>query len=108
MVAEVVAVEAEHATRAQLRKNSQLTLPAEVRKALHIEEGDEVEFSVSDTGEVMLRGMAMVPADQRWFWTEEWQAGEREASEQIARGEITTFDDVDAFFAHLKRLDAEA
>jgi bifunctional DNA-binding transcriptional regulator/antitoxin component of YhaV-PrlF toxin-antitoxin module len=26
--------------RAQLRKNSQITLPVEVRRALHIEEGD--------------------------------------------------------------------
>jgi hypothetical protein len=25
--------------------------------------------------------------DQSWFWTEEWQAGEREADAQIAAGE---------------------
>jgi|SRR4051812_9697299 antitoxin PrlF len=88
--------------RAQLRKNSQITLPAEVRRALHIEEGDEVEFRVSETGEVVLRGLTVIPAEQRWFWTEEWQAGEREASEQIARGEVTTHGDVDAMFDDLK------
>jgi antitoxin PrlF len=88
--------------RAQVRKNSQITLPAEVRRALHIEEGDEVEFRVSDTGEVVLRGLTVVPADQRWFWSEQWQAGEREASEQIARGEVTTHGDVDEMFGDLQ------
>jgi AbrB family looped-hinge helix DNA binding protein len=89
------------AGRAQLRKNSQLTLPATVRQALHIEEGDEVEFQVTASGEVVLRGLTTIPADQRWFWTEQWQAGEREASEQIARGEVTIHDSVDDMFAHL-------
>lgn len=89
--------------RAQLRKNSQLTVPAEVRQALHIEEGDEVEFTVAGSGEVVLRGLTTVPADQRWFWAEEWQAGERAASEEIARGEVTTHDDVDDFFADLQK-----
>jgi antitoxin PrlF len=84
--------------RATVRKKAQLTLPAEVRAALHVAEGDEVEFVVTETGEVLLRGLAVIPADQRWFWTEEWQAGERESSDQIAAGNVATHDDVDAFF----------
>ncbi|GCD99748.1 RapZ C-terminal domain-containing protein [Embleya hyalina] len=32
----------------------------------------------------------------------EWMAGEREATEQIARGEGTFFEDLDAMFAHLE------
>jgi antitoxin PrlF len=103
--AEQAAAPAEEATsvagRAQLRKNSQLTLPPAVRQALHIEEGDDVEFQINASGEVVLRGLTTIPADQRWFWTREWQAGEREASEQIARGEGTSHDSVDAMFAHL-------
>lgn len=91
------------AARAYLRKNAQLTVPAQVRAALHIEEGDEVEFQVTDSGEVVLRGMTSIPTDQRWFWTEQWQAGEREASEQIARGEATHHGDVDDFFNDLAK-----
>jgi hypothetical protein len=68
---------------------------------LHVGEGNEVEFIVMDTGEVLLRGMTSVPADQRWFWESEWQAGERKASEQIKAGDIEVFDDVDAMFAAL-------
>jgi hypothetical protein len=40
---------------------------------------------------------------QAWFWTPEWQAGERNVDEEIAAGRVQTFDDVDALFAHLDR-----
>lgn len=87
--------------RATVRKKAQLTLPAEVRAALHVVEGDEVEFVVTETGEVLLRGLAVIPAEQRWFWTEDWQAGEREASDQISAGDVTVHVDVDAMFGAL-------
>ncbi|SDJ86507.1 hypothetical protein SAMN04487820_102428 [Actinopolyspora mzabensis] len=30
-----------------------------------------------------------IPAEQRWFWTPEWQSGEAEATQQIADGECS-------------------
>jgi hypothetical protein len=45
--------------------------------------------------------MTSIPTDQRWFWTEEWQAGEREASEQIAAGDLPVYDDMAALFADI-------
>lgn len=87
--------------RAQLRKKNQLTLPPEVRDALHLSEGDEVEFTVQSDGGVVLRGMTTIPTDQKWFWTEEWQAGERRASEEIAAGGLPVFDSIDDLFADL-------
>jgi hypothetical protein len=30
--------------------------------------------------------------DQAWFWTEEWQAGEREAEADLAAGRYQVFD----------------
>jgi AbrB family looped-hinge helix DNA binding protein len=77
------------AGRAQLRKKGQLTLPPRVRAALHLSEGDEVEFTVHPDGEVTLRGLTVIPTAQKWFWTEEWQAGEREASAAIVAGNTT-------------------
>jgi antitoxin PrlF len=94
--------------RALLRKKSQLTLPQEVRDALHLSEGDEVEFTVHENGEVTLRGMTAIPTDQRWFWTEEWQAGERDASAEIAAGDTTVFHSTEEFLDHLAELDANA
>jgi len=87
--------------RAQLRKKNQLTLPQHVRDALHLSEGDEVEFTVHVDGEVTLRGMTVIPTEQRWFWTEQWQAGEREASAQIAEGGLPVYDDMAALLADI-------
>ena len=44
-----------------------------------------------------------VPPDQEWFWTPEWQAGEREADEQIAAGGGKVYYDLDEMFADLDR-----
>jgi hypothetical protein len=45
-----------------------------------------------------------VPAEQAWFWTNEWQAKEREADENLAAGHVTTFDTSEDFLAHLDRI----
>ena len=94
--------------RAKLRRKGQLTLPGPVAKALRVDEDDEIEFSVTESGDVSIRGFTSIPTDQKWFWTPEWQTGEREASEQIAAGAYTFRGDSDEFLKHLDKLDAEA
>ena len=42
-----------------------------------------------------------VPDDQRWFWTPEWQAGEREVDEQLANGEYVEFDTIEEAIKYL-------
>lgn len=89
--------------RSVMRRKNQLTLPREVTEALHIREGDEVEFEIGEGGQVVLRGMTVVPADQAWFWDREWQQGEREASEQIAAGHTEEFEDAESMFDALEQ-----
>lgn len=64
-----------------------MTLPPEIRDALHVRSGDEIEFSVDERGTVTVRGFTSIPTDQAWFFTPSWQAGEREADGQVAAGE---------------------
>lgn len=45
-------------------------------------EGDSDFFTWPEINDVKL-----IAADQVWYWTPEWQAGEREVDEEIARGE---------------------
>jgi antitoxin PrlF len=92
--------------RAKVRAKAQLTLPDEIRRALHIGEGDEVEFSVHDDGTITVRGYVSVPTDQAWFFTPGWLAGEREADEDIAAGRGTVHESAEGMFAHLDRLGA--
>jgi hypothetical protein len=45
---------------------------------------------------------------EAWFWTREWQQGEREVDEHIAAGRTERFSSVDEFLAALNRDAAEA
>jgi antitoxin PrlF len=93
--------------RVKVRPKAQLTLPDEIRRALHISEGDEVEFAVHDDGTVTVRGFISIPTDQAWFFTPDWLAGEREADEQISSGRGRVFQSAEEMFAHLDALPDE-
>ena len=73
----------------RIREKGQVTLPREIREAAHLEPGDHVMIEVVEEG-VLMRPQKMVDASQAWFWTPEWQAGERKASSDIASGRVTT------------------
>jgi AbrB family looped-hinge helix DNA binding protein len=90
--------------RVKVRPKAQLTLPEEIRRALHIGEGDEVEFAVQEDGTVTIRGYVSIPTDQAWFFTPEWLAGEREADEDIAARRGTVHESAEDMFAHLDTL----
>lgn len=45
-----------------------------------------------------------VPEDQKWFWTSEWQAMEREADEAEARGDYIEFENEDEAIKYLQSL----
>ena len=92
--------------RVKVRPKAQWTLPEEIRRALHISEGDEVEFAVHDDGTITVRGYVSIPTDQAWFFTPEWLAGEQEADNEIAAGQGTVHESADAMFAHLDCLGA--
>lgn len=83
-----------------------VALPAELRRRLHLDEpGAQVEIVEREDGVLELRPALPVPADQRWFWTQEWQQREREVDAHVAAGEVKTHPDREAFLSHLDDLD---
>jgi bifunctional DNA-binding transcriptional regulator/antitoxin component of YhaV-PrlF toxin-antitoxin module len=66
----------------------EVQLPDVVTKRLRIRQGAKLEVLVSGDG-IFLIPSKRIPKEQRYFYTEEWQAKEREADESIARGEVT-------------------
>jgi hypothetical protein len=42
-----------------------------------------------------------IDPDQRWFWTPEWQAGERQVDEDLQSGNYEDFDDMESFINSL-------
>lgn len=81
--------------RLTIRKRGQITLPKSVLDRFNLGEGDTLELSVSENGEITVVPMLQVPANQKWFWTEEWQEGEREADENIKSGNVKSFDNIE-------------
>lgn len=89
-------------TRVTLRPKGQITLPSDVRDALHVDEGDEIEFEVYEPGVVVMHGLKMIPAEQAWFWAESWQGGEREATGDIHSNRLSkVHKDIDDMFDDL-------
>lgn len=86
--------------RARLRPKSQLTLPEEIRRALHVGEGDEIEFSVREDGTITVRGYASIPTDQMWLY-QAAQGAHPTTAEAIATRPGVAHESVEAMFKHL-------
>jgi AbrB family looped-hinge helix DNA binding protein len=83
-----------------IRARGQLTIPSSVAKAAHLEEGDPVEVEIVAEG-ILLRPRKVIDSTQAWFWAPTWQAGERQASEDIEAGRVETFDNDEDFLNSL-------
>jgi antitoxin PrlF len=86
--------------RMTLRAKGQLTLPEEIRAGAHLEEGDLLEAEITDEG-ILLRPQKVIDATQAWFWSPEWQAGEREADADLVAGRVKMFDSGESFLVAL-------
>ncbi len=87
--------------RTALRAKGQITLPADIRKAVHLEEGDLLEAEITSEG-ILLRPQKLIDATQAWFWTPEWQEGEREVDADLAAGRVERFESDGAFLKALR------
>lgn len=83
-----------------VRAKGQLTIPASVRDAVRLEDGDPVEVELVEGG-ILLRPLKMIDATQAWFWTPEWQEGERRAEAELAAGRGEHFESGEELLAAL-------
>jgi predicted transcriptional regulator len=51
--------------------------------------------------DIYMQQQAVKPG-QEWFWTEAWQAAEREVESDLAAGRFETFDTMEEFLASLE------
>ena len=80
----------------------QITIPREAFERLGLQPGDFLE--VQTHGDALyLVPQKLIPRDQAWFWTQEWQEREREADEAIGSGELSgPFESADDLIRHLR------
>ncbi|WP_235793119.1 AbrB/MazE/SpoVT family DNA-binding domain-containing protein [Virgibacillus salidurans] len=76
--------------RVRLRGKNQVTIPTELIEQLNLKEGEQLEVTI-ENGRIVLIPVITIEKDQAWFWTEEWQKGEREADEDIKAGRVKSF-----------------
>ena len=86
-----------------------ITLPKAVREAANLKQGDAVQLRVTPDGVLLCRAEERDP-EQWWYWTEEWQAGEREIEEEERRNPIRATQALspEEFEEELARWDQEA
>ena len=85
----------------KVTRRFQVTIPKAVREELKLEEGTHLAVGV-ENGSIVLTPQEIDP-DQAWFWTEEWQEGEREADEDIRQGRVSgPFETADELIGHLR------
>ena len=72
-------------TTLAIRRKGIVTIPEAIRQELDLHEGDHLVAAVED-GRLVLTPASVIPDDQAWFWTPEWQAKEAEADREIADG----------------------
>jgi antitoxin MazE len=68
----------------RLKSKFQVVIPGAVRKKIKMEIGDTLEVEEKD-GTVILKPVMVIEKAQNYFWTKEWQEGEKEA-EAAKRG----------------------
>lgn len=71
----------------RVTRSFQVSIPKQIREALRLEEGDLIEVEERN-GEIVMIPKKLIDADQAWFWTREWQEGEREVDEDLRAGRV--------------------
>ena len=85
----------------RLGAERQVTIPHRISKALRLKEGDHLLMRLVG-GRVEMIPVSLIPKEQLWFWTPEWQRKEQEVDEALARGDYKESDSVDALLKDLK------
>lgn len=90
--------------KTRLRSKGQVTVPAEVRGLLNLQEGDDIVFFVNEQGRVFVQRLQTIHPEQEWFWTERWQKMEQEAQADIDAGRVSRYANVDDAIEALEEL----
>lgn len=90
------------ANLAKVLRNYQITLPKPVREQFRLKEGDLVELAETPEG-LLIKPVETVDRSQAWFWSDEWQKGEKEVDREKKKGKIKSFDNLDDFLKDLHK-----
>jgi len=70
-----------------LKQKSQVTIPKDFVKKLNLKVGDKLDVE-EENGKLVITPVVVVPKDQAWFYSPEWQKNEVETDKQKKEGKI--------------------
>lgn len=71
----------------EFKQKSQVTIPKDLVKKLNLQVGDKLDIDIKD-GKLIITPVVIIPKDQEWYYTREWQTMEREVDKQLKEGRI--------------------
>jgi len=86
----------------KITRNGQITLPAAIRRAAKVEEGDLLAVRF-EQDRIVLIPQKLIDKSQAYFWSESWQNAEREAERDIAEGRVEAYETVEDLIAALEQ-----
>jgi AbrB family looped-hinge helix DNA binding protein len=84
----------------KLGQNYQIALPKEVVNALHLHMNDYVDITIEEN-RIIVEPQLVIPKDQAYFYTSEWQKEEVEAHEDIRKRRVTKTKNLKELFKEL-------
>lgn len=87
---------------ARLNQHGQVSIPASIRKALGLREGDALGFELEGNA-VRVVPIVTVPKDQLWFYTTQVQKKMQKAVEEIEKGKGSSFSNAEDLIRWLKK-----
>lgn len=83
-----------------LKQKSQVTIPKELVKKLDLKIGDKLDVEEID-GKLVITPVVVIPKDQKWYYSSEWQKDEKLVDKQIKEGKVHTADNKEELFKQL-------
>ncbi len=74
----------------KIKNKYQIVIPEDVRKNIQVKIGDTLEIVEKD-GVLILKPVIVIDKAQAYFWSEEWQAGEKKAEAAKKKGAFKEF-----------------
>jgi antitoxin MazE len=69
------------------KQKSQVTIPSKLVKKLKLKPGDKLEI-YEKNGRLIIEPVSIIPREQAWFYSEQWQQEEQVVEEEIRSGNL--------------------
>ena len=84
----------------KIGRNYQIAVPKEIVNILRLQVNEYVDIHVQGS-KIILEPQVLIPKDQAYFYSPEWQKEERQAEKDVREGRVTKTKDLKDLFKTL-------